>query len=143
MMDKLVYYALLENIANRKRIRAKGYDKAISKVQWMQQFCTIHLNIGRNTGKTRHVVENAKTGDLIVCRQGTRKLIESQVNISLDFYVPHVVKDVYGKMFEECKIVFVDEPEPYQTLKPFRDIFEFYNHFDRNTKEPIFIMLGE
>ncbi len=141
MMDKLVYEAVLENIRNRKDMRLNGEDKAISKNQWMKDFCTIHLNIGRNTGKTRHIVENAKTGDLIVCRQGTRKLIESQVNIGLDFYVPHVVKDVYGKMFEECKIVFVDEP--YQTLKPFRDIFEFYNHFDRNTKEPIFIMLGE
>ena len=71
MMDKLVYYALLENIENRKRLRAEGYDKGTSKVQWMKQFCTIHLNIGRDTGKTRHIIENAKSGDLIVCREVT------------------------------------------------------------------------
>ena len=141
MMDKLVYYALLENIENRKRMRAEVYDKGIPKVQWMKQFCTIHLNIGRDTGKTRHIIENAKSGDLIVCREGTKKLIQSQTNEKLDFYIPHISKDTYPRIFEECKIVFVDEP--YQTLKPFRDIFEFYNHFEKNTKEPVFIMLGE
>lgn len=141
MMDKIVYEAVLENIRNRERLRKNGEDKAISKILWMKDFCTIHINIGRASGKTRYIVENAKTGDLIVCRQGTRKLIESQVNVSLDFYVPHISKDIYPRMFEECEIVFVDEP--YQTLKPFRDIFEFYNHFEKNTKEPVFIMLGE
>ncbi len=66
MMDKIVYEAVLENVKNRERFRLNNEDKNISKVQWMKQFCTIHLNIGRDTGKTRHIIENAKTGDLIV-----------------------------------------------------------------------------
>ncbi len=141
MMDKLVYYALLENIENRKRLRAKGYDKGISKVQWMIQFCTIHLNIGRDTGKTRHIIENAKTGDLVVCREGTKKLIQHSTKEKLDFYVPHVTKSIQGKILGEVKIVFVDEPK--QTLKPFVDDYEFYATFMVNFNEPIFIMLGE
>lgn len=141
MMDKLVYYALLENIKNRKRLRSEGYDEGISKVQWMQQFCTIHLNIGRDTGKTRHIIENAKSGDLIVCREGTKKLIQVQSNEKLDFYVPHVTKAIQGKILGEVKIIFVDEPK--QTLKPFVDDYEFYAIFMVNFNEPIFIMLGE
>ena len=140
-MDKLVYEAVLENIRNRKDMRLNGEDKAISKNQWMKDFCTIHLNIGRNTGKTRHIVENAKTGDLIVCRQGTRKLIQSQTTEKLDFYVPHITKSIQGKILGEVKIVYVDEPK--QTLKPFVDDYEFYATFMVNFNEPIFIMLGE
>jgi len=110
MLDKIVYEAVLENVKNRERIRTEGYDKSISKVQWMQQFCTIHINIGRDTGKTRHIVENAKSGDLIVCREGTKKLIQAQSTEKLDFYVPHVTKAIQGKILGEVKIIFVDEP---------------------------------
>ena len=141
MMDKLVYVAVLENIENRNRLRKAGCDKDTPKIVWMKDFSTIHLNIGRDTGKTRHIIDNAKTGDLIVCRDGTRKFIQSQTSEKLNFYVPHISRDVYGRMFEECELVFVDEP--LETLRPFRDIYEFYNHFLNNMNEPVFIMLGE
>lgn len=141
MMDKIVYEAVLENVKNRERLRLNNEDKHISKVQWMKQFCTIHLNIGRDTGKTRHIIENAKSGDLIVCREGTKKLIQSQSNERLDFYVPHVTKAIQGRILGEVKIIFVDEPK--QTLKPFVDDYEFYATFMVNFNEPIFIMLGE
>ena len=141
MMDKIVYEAVLENVKNRERIRAEGYDKSCSKVQWMQQFCTIHINIGRDAGKTRHIIENAKTGDLIVCREGTKKFIEHSTKERLDFYVPHITKAIQGKILGEVKIIYVDEPK--QALKPFVDDYEFYATFMVNFNEPIFIMLGE
>ncbi len=141
MMDKIVYEAVLENVKNRERFRLNNEDKNISKVQWMKQFCTIHLNIGRDTGKTRHIIENAKTGDLIVCGEGTKKFIQHSTKEKLDFYVPHITKAIQGKILGEVKIIFVDEPK--QTLKPFIDDYEFYATFMVNFNEPIFIMLGE
>lgn len=140
-MDKIIYEAVLENKKNRENFKMGGLSNAYSKTDWMREFCTIHLNIGRNTGKTRHITENAKEGDLVVCREGTRLLIVDKAKERLSFYVPHISKHVYGKIFAECQIIFVDEPK--QTLKPFVDIFEFYSKFMVNFNEPVFIMLGE
>lgn len=141
MLDKIIYEASLANIENRKRVRSYGGDKLISKCQWMKDFCTIHINIGRETGKTRHIIQNSKSGDLIVCREGTKKFIQHSTKEILDFYVPHVTKEIHGNILRDVQIVFVDEPE--QTLNPFKDIFEFYSKFTINFNEPIFIMLGE
>lgn len=146
-IDKLVYFSLKANLENREKAKKQNYNKQISKAQWFEQFCTIHINIGRNSGKTTHIVEMAQPEDLIVCRNGTKMFIEenSKHGNNLHFLVPHISRIPVGRkyysIFADCQIVFVDEPK--MTLLPYKDLSEFYHSFMVNFNEPIFIMLGE
>lgn len=147
LIDEVVYVAVKTLLENRKEAKRLEYNKAISKAQWFEQFCTVHVNIGRNSGKTRHIAEMAKPEDLIVCRNGTRMFIEgsSKYKDNLTFLVPHVSKIPIGRRYysilKDCQIVFVDEPKI--TLLPYKDLSEFYHSFMVNFNEPMFIMLGE
>jgi len=149
MIDKIMFEAVNRNLEMRERMLLSEYDKTIPKEIWLKDFCTIHLNIGRCTGKTFHIAENAKETDVVfVGLNSTRSLIldknkrlnrvdENLINLNNLMWSHNKKRDVY----DSCNMIFVDEPKI--SLKRFDNILDFYRLFINNKNEMIFILLGE
>ena len=107
----------------------------------LRDFYTIHIDIGRQTGKTNYIINNASYGDIVFVPNKTffniiRNKNES-VNIFLDYRMDTINK-IYNIKY--IYTVYVDEPEIFFRNK---NILEFYSIFEFFESYPRFILLGK
>lgn len=110
------YHALINLlINNNKEIRREKNKEFYSAAHYAREYCTIHLNIGRQSGKTTYIIENATKNDLIVvCNRAMHDYILDQSwhkqgrAPTLNIFVASAhIDNLLGREFQT---IYVDEP---------------------------------
>lgn len=122
------FQALMGLLVSLNHTRRRAIDpvieKALSPAGYLREFCTVHVNIGRCTGKTSFIQFNATDNDFIIV---------PNLNIK-DFYVsegflPTKVSTfrhpIPGRPPEKVDVFYVDEPKFC-----FKTQFELDNFYD-------------
>ena len=61
------YEALLTHLIElNKSNQNKGHAVLFSKFNYLKEYCTVRLDIGRGVGKTNYIINNARQGDLVI-----------------------------------------------------------------------------
>jgi len=134
MLDSIISLAVIANLKNRRRY---------SQVRWymnpcffLKEFCSIHIDIGRATGKTQCIIEIAKENDAVLVRDSFMKqsMIAKGMKSKYVFCSIEEMKiQVLG--INDIEFVYIDEPHLI------KDVEEIYYMFGRYT--PTFIFLGK
>ncbi len=105
--DKLVHAAITFNQLERPG-KARVY---MSDAVYAYEFCTVRMSLGRQTGKTTFIANNAVESDLVIVRNDmNRDHLESlgcKAKLILTIDEVKYGHSVHGKMF---KNIWVDEP---------------------------------
>lgn len=64
-MIELIKHAIASNLNNRQKLPEYA-EKYVNQSQFVREFKTIHLSVGRRTGKSIAMVTLAREGDLII-----------------------------------------------------------------------------
>lgn len=62
--EHLVLAAVADNKENRRRLADQ--TQGMNSTDYAIEFCTVAINIGRGTGKTKYILDNAKPWDLVI-----------------------------------------------------------------------------
>ena len=98
-----------------------------------REFCTIHINIGRRTGKTEYIKRNATKTDVVVVASRQMREIYSGVNVPV-VSVDGIVD--WSKGRRAVSTIYIDEPE---LMHKFVGII--YESLFRNANQT-FVLLG-
>lgn len=143
-MIALIKHAIAMNITNRQKLPEYA-EKYVSQAQFSGEFKTVHLNVGRRTGKTSAMITLARKGDLIIVHdEDTKRRLKYEyphclATINSIYDVVLGSKGLYGRVPpRKFDYVWVDEPRccdrgGYAT---FNDIYE-------ETRANLYIKLGE
>jgi hypothetical protein len=138
MLNKIVDLAIKENMRIRKL--NPGLKAAISDRIYLQDNCTIHINIGRATGKTQYIIDNAKENDVvIVCSKMHKNLFFEKYKTKNVFYSTN---DLIGKRFDNADFIYIDEPALF-FKKQNCDLWDIYDLFHYTKPSVTFVLLGE
>lgn len=66
MLKELVELAIKIQDENIRKAESDGIDRSISHSIFLSDFKTIHINVGRRSGKTRYIIDNAKENDVVL-----------------------------------------------------------------------------
>ena len=119
------------NLMNRLRCGQIAATKLPPDL-WSKEFCTVHCNVGRCSGKTSFIKQAAKIGDLIVVQYVENKthFINSSAKVIS-------ANEVTGET-ESYNFIYVDEPgEVFKIID--RDVF--YKYLSDGTQT--FVFIGE
>ena len=145
MIESMIDLAIELNKQNKEWAISRNLDKITHPIHWMKEFCTIHLDIGRASGKTKYISNNATIDDVIFVSNGGNARMIREYNNVCNIFVIHFdgVQNfmINNKIIQfEPKIVYVDEPN--RTLNKNKK-FDIYNYFSYCKNSPTFILLGE
>jgi len=136
-LDCIVKLAVEENI--RVRSMNPQWEKSIPRPYYFKENCTVHINIGRATGKTKYILDNSEIGDVVFTFS----------EISKDLYRSIKTKHLFSSLRTCVKeklinvnFVYIDEPSLFLKNQNcnIMDVYEAFKYVD---SEPIFILLGE
>ncbi len=124
----------------------------LPKLRWLKDFCTVHINLGRRTGKTNYIQSkvNDKHTLIMVCDYDSKKEYEEKLTGSVTNIFTLFDKNPHfstnNNIFKDIDLndiyyVYVDEPK--LVFGHQRDLEDFYIMFSQCKSEPTFIMLGE
>lgn len=148
--EDFVDYAISLN--ERLRNSDKILKEHMSPLHYAHEFCTIHLNIGRQSGKTKYIIDNATETDLVIVQNHYHAIdlkqngCKAKVVGSTNFNYELSERNRGLKNLTAINRVFIDEPKLCFENVTKENIFEtvlFYNSFRATIKLiPIFILLG-
>ena len=132
MLESIIKLAVIANLKNQKRY---------SQVRWymnpsffLSEFCSVHINIGRGTGKTQCIIEMAQEGDVVLVRDSFMK----QGMIAKGIKSKHVFCSVKEMEIQvaglNVEFVYIDEAYLIENVE------KIYHIFGNHT--PTFIFLG-
>jgi hypothetical protein len=119
-----------------KQIRAGMHPAAFAR-----EFCTVHIDLGRRTGKTTYIKQRAEPGDVIITMTADA-LRRDFSQIDVDCYAAWMIA---AERFQQSyrgkapRLIFIDEPELVQHYCKLETI---YNLFAGDTPDQTFILLG-
>jgi len=95
---------LAMNKINQERLA--DIKKGMPLTSWLDEIATIHLNLGRRTGKTEYISNNASDKDLVILPRGGMKHMYSSL---LDL---RTIEDmnIVGKFPVSPEVLWIDEP---------------------------------
>ncbi len=146
MIESLIDLAIELNKDSRNWAINKGLNKTTHPISWMKEFCTIHIDIGRASGKTKYISEHATINDIIFVSNGGNARMIRDYNDKANIVVVHfdglqnfmVNKEIENILFPP--FIYVDEPK--RTLNKNKN-FDIYNYYSYCKESPTFILLGE
>jgi len=149
-MQQLVDLAISINLKHKKFKKESGMDRICSRMMWMKE-STIYIDVGRGTGKTQYIIDNAEVNDCIFIGSRTLKneILQRSKNQALKprniFTCNGVDLDQFRghNMFRKCERVYVDEPyhvfhRKESLIQQFYELFVSFSETD-----PTFIFLGK
>ena len=133
MLDAILTLAIKEN----KRIRDLNYSAfhSLPHSQYLKQFCTIHIDIGRGVGKTTYITENATTNDLVIVhsRNAGCDIFKKRT------YLGGILWGIDGmNEVTLCNVNFVYVDEPSLLMIDLDDVYHLFA-----VHNPTFILLGK
>ena len=136
MFENIVNLAREYNYSNRS-VEAESCSDV---VRYYSMYCTVHVNVGRGSGKTKYIVDNAEKNDVIFTFSQNSKKTFSELSKTKNIFCD--VRECVGLDLEDIDFVYVDEPK-ICLEKYFYNIFDIYRLFRSTKKEITFILLGE
>lgn len=138
--EQLILDAVKLNKENRKRkdiIDAKG---TLTPIAYIREFCTVHLDIGRATGKTAFIKKYATEGDVILTFSAEQlNIFKRSLAVAL---WPAEVDDLVTVAKIPANTVYIDEPK--LLFKLVGNYSEIIWHLIKDTYyNQTFILLGE
>lgn len=141
----LVGLAIFINKWNRKSL-VKEYFSATA---FAMEACTVHINVGRRTGKSTYINKVVKPKDLIIVHDFVTKdmLLDLRKSIGNadEFYqviTAHTLKGMDRKYFIETQFpdtIYIDEPELVSRVIP---VAEIYDRLTTRDRDQTFVLLG-
>ncbi len=138
--DILTRFALRVNQENRKLYE---WNRQIyGALLWLQEYCTIRVDVGRGVGKTEFIVVNLTDKDVVlVFNQNMKKLIQNRISSGRD--MKNVINvqtfSPYNMNMNAPEYIFVDEPSLVFNNIRYEDIMRF---FVDEKKYQTVVMLG-
>lgn len=151
---KLVDDAVALNLENQ--LRFENNKKFISGGQWLSDFGTVNLNVGRQVGKTNYIATRMTTSDLVIVpyerdvKNYYHKAADLQDKLffnSENVYSARIMFDRFNMsgywrgrrdLHENWNKVYVDEPNMVFAQRD--SFYEFYDWFGKRCNQVI--MLG-
>ena len=129
---------------NRKLQEKLGIKDHLDIIQWMSDFCTIRLNVGRSVGISSYIIDNAMAFDLVIVP--TEEIRRFYIFMGHDEIHIHTLRSLHsskkGRSFGNCSYVYVDD---------YSDVFSnekllihgLYRVFEKYESLPMFMFLGK
>jgi len=127
-------------VSKMRRVLHEGYRKGMSPQQWAHQFCTVKIDIGRGTGKTKFITKHADQRSLVIVHSNLMSEIIKRENTRPDIFGGYVLEMQTSRVLSRLSAydtVYVDE-----TSKCFRNINILYDVLATDGKDRTFILLG-
>lgn len=126
ILQQLIDY----NLELRERVRNRCY-RMMSAKQWAEQFCTIRVDVGRQSGKSWYcAISCDDTGVIIVPNHQLAKFHLNPRAVSKSSY------HQYRTELHNIRYVFIEEPSQVQNLN------DIYTFFTMDCIERTFILIG-
>jgi len=112
MLDKILRMAIDENFKNR--VKYRHLKPSMRPYEWLSSFCSIHIDIGRGTGKTHYILNNYRPYDVILATRTMKEVMDSRGMDTSNVYssVEAMEKGFLGTTIREYpRFVYIDEPE--------------------------------
>jgi hypothetical protein len=108
----------------------------LDSIRYAIEYCTITIDIGRQTGKSTYIKNNASPDTAVVVMN--QKMKDLFKDCDLDVFTAREVQFKKG-VYNKYKTIFVDEPSfVFRTI----DKYELYAHFVNNVLDQTFILIG-
>jgi len=143
---ELIDNAVAFNIANQ--LKHEDIKQHLRNIQWLTEYCTVEINLGRRTGKSYYINKRATRADLVICmnNEHRRHVFKDCDNIYTAADLGEIMeagffyrrtgiccpRDVYWNK------VYVDEPQLIFKTKDSREYF--FNLMESRCNQ--IIMLG-
>jgi hypothetical protein len=136
------FQALVDLLVSTNHERRRTIDplieQALSPAQYLREFCTVHVNIGRCTGKTHYIQSRYDQGDfVVVANLHTKRYYQEEGYDNIGVwgmptrgFLPN--KKMNAVYVDEPNLCFINEVE----LSRFYDVAASYNAHT-------IVMLGE
>lgn len=129
------FHALADLMISLNHSRRRSIDPVIEKSlgasNYLREFCTVHLNIGRCTGKTSFITSRATPEDAIITHNmATADYLRKQDNVWAKIFTAQSFTryndNLRGRILYEYSLeaVYVDEPK--YTFKMENSLDRFY-----------------
>lgn len=110
-----------------------------------REFCTVHLDVGRQVGKTTYIKERAVEGDVIISASMERKL-NAYRGARADVFAPYHLDNPHFLMSRRGRhrpsFIYVDEPDQVQRLCQGQSLRIVYDAFASGQLDQTFVLLG-
>ena len=129
---------LLEVIALNKENRDRLNEwEHYSPTNYLKEFCTVHLDIGRQVGKTTFITKHANENDAVVTFLNWRN--DKGIKV---FSSSEDIARLRSKKEHSYKNIFIDEPDfVFRRVAEYSEILEAFA--SKDYKNQTFILLGE
>lgn len=103
---------------------------------------TVHVNIGRYTGKTNYILTHAKDGDIIVTySQPSAKDLLKKLGTNNHIKVIYRSEDLNYYENKKYKTMYIDEPRLCFRNVRLESLYDYF--YNQSVEEQLVIMLGE
>lgn len=81
----------------------------ICPINWAKEFCTVHVNAGRRSGKTQYIKKHATSDDVVIVPdQNYKRIVFGGFN---DARVLTIDEVFCMERLPKCNRIYVDEPQ--------------------------------
>ena len=144
MFEDVVNLAIAENKRSRK---TNGMEKVwrqhVSISSYFKDRCTIHIDVGRSTGKTKYIADHATGKDIVITSSlvGKELLLNKGLGIRIFSNLLPIQQERGKDRFKDVEFVYMDEPHLFLRNQhcEMSDIYELFAKSD----DPTFVLLGE
>lgn len=137
-LEVLIGTAVAMNLINRKRFQL-DYNPAYSPYAYAREFCTVRLDIGRQTGKTTYIKESIRgTDDICIVQSKRRNNWQLYPNV---FETNDILrnKNIFSRLRVMPRRIYVDDAS---FLRPIELETIWMDLADPRVEEQTFILLG-
>lgn len=136
--EHLVLAAVAENKENRRRFGDRY--AGVNSTAYAMDFCTVRLDLGRGTGKTKYILNNVKPWDLVVVptHQMRQHMLRPGVNAQL-VTIGEYINDTHwrGQKLHTPRVIYIDDASRISR----RELDELYMVVPKHPDQT-FILLG-
>jgi hypothetical protein len=135
MLEELIYY---NHINRQYHIESKSL---ISNHQWIHEFCTIKIDIGRQVGKTKFILDHCQPNDCVVVPNFSsmythKTMVMANNSIPCNYFTDGQIKDLMGaSSIYKPEFVWADESKISKDL--------LIRNFARSNMTQTFVILGD
>jgi hypothetical protein len=144
MFEDVVNLAIAENKRSRETNgMEKTWRKHVSVSSYFKDRCTIHIDIGRATGKTKYIANHATGKDIIITYSSVGKelLLEKGLGIKIFSNLESIQQERGKNSFRDIEFVYIDEPHLF-LRNQHCEMVDIYGLF-AGSDNPTFVLLGE
>jgi hypothetical protein len=125
--DTLIRFAIKVNQENRNRYERNR--SLCSPLMWLQEYCTVRVDVGRGVGKTDSIARYLTEKDvMLVFNHNMKNIIQNRLNDGKEMRNVIDVKTFspYNMELKSPEYIFIDEPSLVFNNVRYEDIMRFF-----------------